>query len=463
MITTNNILKILVLIALSSQSFGFDVTLVPSQANDDSDVIQAAANRGGVIRFSTGIYRLRKTVEIDLAKTGLVSLVGDGTAKIVMEEAGPAFRWKGTHNGTADPGTVAAEVWRNERMPVVSGLEFTGSHADADAMSIEGTMQFTASKLLIHQMRHGLHLKKRNRNILIADCHIYNNSGVGIYYDAVNLHQSNISACHISYNRSGGVVIVGGDVRNVHIDGCDIEANMAEDKPHKSNIYIECTQGSGAEIAITGCTIQHTATVANSANIVFFGSEKPNVGEEVIRWGHLTIADNILTDAQKNIWLKGVRGGSITGNSFGEGHEYHLLVEDCRSLSIASNVLDRNPPYYVSKAKLAEDATLLKNCKDITLVGNLIQGVIAKGAALRLVECEDVNVSGCSILDCPSVGLGFVNCRECLVTGCLIRDRVTQQRSLPSISIEGGEGIQEGVNKLSHGTVSVLSKKQGEN
>ena len=59
---------------------------------------------------------------IDLDKTGFVSLKGDGTARIVMEGAGPAFHFIGTHEGTADPASVKPGVWANQRMPTVEGL-----------------------------------------------------------------------------------------------------------------------------------------------------------------------------------------------------------------------------------------------------------------------------------------------------------------------------------------------------
>ena len=52
-----------------------------------------------------------------------------------------------------------------------------------------------------------------NRNVSVADSHIYENRGVGIFYDDVNLHQSNITNCHISYNALGGVVSRGGGVQ----------------------------------------------------------------------------------------------------------------------------------------------------------------------------------------------------------------------------------------------------------
>ena len=38
---------------------------------------------------------------------------------------------------------------------------------------------------------------------------IWPNTGSGVFYDNVNLHQSNIVGSHISYNGGGGVVAVG--------------------------------------------------------------------------------------------------------------------------------------------------------------------------------------------------------------------------------------------------------------
>ena len=39
---------------------------------------------------------------------------------------------------------------------------------------------------------------QRNRNVIISDCQIYNNSGIGVYFDRVNLHQVNITGNHIN-------------------------------------------------------------------------------------------------------------------------------------------------------------------------------------------------------------------------------------------------------------------------
>ena len=59
------------------------------------------------------------------------------------------------------------------------------------------------------------------------------------------------------YCGGGGVVVRGGDVRNIHITGCDIEGNHDPDGPPTANVLLDCTGGSVAEVAIVGCTIQH--------------------------------------------------------------------------------------------------------------------------------------------------------------------------------------------------------------
>ena len=86
-------------------------------------------------------------------------------------------------------------------------------------------MQPTLQGLLIRRCRHGIHLINRDRNLVIADCHIYDNSGVGVFFDRVNLHQTNIHGCHISYCKQGGIKIIGSETRNLQICGNDIEYN----------------------------------------------------------------------------------------------------------------------------------------------------------------------------------------------------------------------------------------------
>ena len=49
-----------------------------------------------------------------------------------------------------------------------------------------------SEELEVHGVRHAIHVIQRNRNIIVADCHLFNNRGVGVFLDGVNLHQINI-------------------------------------------------------------------------------------------------------------------------------------------------------------------------------------------------------------------------------------------------------------------------------
>src|SRR5262249_10508015 len=159
------------------------------------------------------------------------------------------------------------------------------------------TMQLTITETVIHDLRHAVHLTTRNRNVLISACHLYHNRGIGVFYDHVNLHQSNIVGCHISYNAGGGVVMRGGEVRNVQIGSCDIESNMAPDAEPAANVLIDSADGSTDEVAIAGCTLQHNSKSAGSANIRVIGkgitsSKNPLETQE----GHIAIVANAMSD-----------------------------------------------------------------------------------------------------------------------------------------------------------------------
>lgn len=407
---------------------------------DDTAAIQALIDaKASSIRFPAGSYRITKPLVVELDKVGFTSFVADGSAVLIMAGPGPAIRFVGTHGGTAAPETVKSEVWQRQRMPAIEGLAILGDHAEADGIEADGTFQFTARGVHIRKCRHGIVLAKRNRNVLIDACHIYENSGCGVLYDHVDLHQSNISASHISYCGGGGVVVKGGNVRNIHIAGCDIEANMAKAGPPTANILLDCADGSVAEVAITGCTIQHSKDAPNSANIRILGNGfAQRRGQNLpFQCGNVTIGDNVLSDVQTNIHLIGVRGVTITGNTLWQGYAHNLLIEDSTAVSIGPNMLERNPLYsYTSEG---DCGVVLKGCRDCTIQGLHLHGVIQAPAGLILEKCDRLHITGCTILDCDNAGLLVKDCTRMAIAGNVIRDDREGATSMP-IRVEGGSG-----------------------
>jgi hypothetical protein len=171
------------------------------------------------------------------------------------------------------------------------------------------------------------------------------------------------------------------------------------------------------EVAIVGCTIQHTADAPDSANIRCLG-QSPETADKV---GNLAVSDNVFSDAQWNIHLQFARGVTMTGNVFWHGHAGNLLVEHSSDIVIGPNLFDRNPDYG-REDDGSTNALVFRECRDCTLTGLHINNTLDAPAALTLDRCRWFNVTGCTILDCDGVGLWLDRCKQCRVSGCLVRD-----------------------------------------
>ncbi len=419
---------------------------------DDTAAIQKAVNAGGGIRFASGAtYRLTSTVTINLDQTGFVALDGDGTARIVMAGAGPAFQFIGTHAGSAAPEQFKPNVWERQRTPQVDALEIVGDHPEADGIAATGTMQLTITRTVIREARNAIRLYGRNRNILISDCHLYHNRGVGILYDHVSLHQSNIIGSHISYNAGGGIVTRGGDVRNIQIGTCDIEANMSAKSPPTANVFIDCTDGDTGEVEISGCTIQHTAGAPGSANIwVKGGGVMGGTGKDAQKptnEGHITITGNALSDVQVNVHLEKARGVTITGNTLWMGFDHDILVEDSSNVVVGPNDMDRNPRYEYTRTSAKGGAAFLRS-RDCTVTGLHVNGGRHNAAAVLFEQCSRFNISNCTVLDSDGIGLKLQDSTLCRVTNCVIRDDRETANAAPALVVAGGSKNHVSDNSL---------------
>ena len=407
----------------------------------------------GALHFPPGTYRITQSIEVRLAKRGPLSIDGSGgSAKVVMAGPGPAFRLVGTHGGTGDPGSRKGNVASHQRLPTIRNIEVEGAHAEADGFELVETMQSVFEGVMVTRCRHGIHLIKRNRNVLISHCHIYFNTGVGVYFDGVNLHQINIASSHISYNRLGGIRLERSEVRNLQITGNDIEYNNHKShgaKPEPTaEIYIDTTaEGASVnEVTIASNTIQATGS-PGGANIRIM--EKPDSSRPP---GLFAVSGNIIGSQENNVHLTGCYGVAISGNTIYSCEHRNLFIEDSRLINISGNTFRRHTPRYGTGVRFT-------GCSDIAFTGCSILDETAEGqpglsALLELDQCKRINITGSQFLN-GAIGVAGTDCSHVTLTGNTLHD--TRERLIAKHAIRfTGEG--EG-NTAAHYSLGPTSAK----
>lgn len=389
---------------------------------DDTQAILHAIEQGdGHVRIPPGTYRITSTIEVDLTTSGPFGMTGAaGATTIVMDGPGPAFRFTGTHNGTGDPGSRNEQVIHSERMPILADLKITGTHKEADGVECVKTMQMVFRNLLITEVRHGIHLVERNRNVIISHCHIYFNTGVGVYLADLNLHQINISDNHISYNRQGGIRIERSEIRNLQITGNDIEynnfrAHQAEEEP-TAEIYIDTTADGASvnEVTIASNTIQATNSLGG-CNIRILESR-----DESRPPGLFAIAGNIIGSQENNVHLTGCYGIVLSGNTIYSSTERNLWVEDSSQITIGTNLFRRHTPSYGCGVLVTGSENILIN--GCTFEDEAEGGQKSGYPLLELSESQRVTIAGNQIINSIKEGVKLTDCKFINLTGNTIID-----------------------------------------
>jgi nitrous oxidase accessory protein NosD len=143
-----------------------------------------------------------------------------------------------------------------------------------------------------------------------------------------------------------------------------------------------------------------------------------------------------------NIELRQSRGVTISGNTFWEGFEHDLLVEDSMNVVVTGNNFDRNPRYLVNGFNLAEqNGIIFRRTDDSAFTGNIVSGVRRHPAALRFEGGKRLRVQDNSILDSDGEGIALRDVADSIVSGNLIRDaRKDRPGAAPGINEQGCTG-----------------------
>lgn len=412
---------------------------------DDTAALQETANAGGVIELQPGTYRITQPLVLDTTRQGYAGVRGPmGAARIVMEGPGPAIRVVGAHDGTADPGSVRDHTWDRERFPVLSGFEILGAHPEADGIELERTMQALIDGVLIRKCRHGVHLVTRNRNVIIANCHIYECGDSGIFMDGCNLHQFNITGNHISYCARAGIRQWNGDVHNVQITGNDIEYNAGWTDGMSGEILLENPDsGMISEYTIASNTIQ-ARPEHPGANVVIARRD----GDGSI--GCFSITGNVLGSRDKNIYARHAeRALTITGNTIYCAVACNVHLESCAHVNMSGNTV------LYSHANFGDrNGIVLEDCTACRIDGNIVRakeaGSPESGGDVALRRCRAIMVTNNQILSPKYRGVYLEDCTRCRVSGnAVAADEGDDAAMLAAITVAGGGG-----NQIVHNSVS---------
>lgn len=402
-------------------------------ATDDTGALQEAIDKGGVLVLEPGTYRITKPLVLDTRKRGYVGIRGaQGAARLVMAGAGAAVQVIGDHHGTANPGSVADHTWERERFPVLAGFEILGEHAEADGIEIERTMQCTVDGVLVRRCRHGIHLITRNRNPIVANCHIYECRDSGIFMDDCNLHQFIIIGNHISYCARAGIRQLNGDVHNVHITGNDIEYNSGSEAGQSGEIVLENPDhGMISEYTIASNTIQ--ARPENpGANIVI------DRRDDDASVGCFSITGNVLGSRDINVLARNARRGlTVTGNTIYCGKTRNLHMAQCARVIVANNTILESSADFGDQGGVRFEA-----CYDSMFQGNILSakqaGSAEAGGDLHLVDCRDMQVLGNQMTRPHHRGLVLEGCRRCQVANNTIARGEEAAPYRVAIALTGG-------------------------
>lgn len=417
----------LVLLSLTLSALGQSNTALDQIPNlkelpDSTVALQKRIDaNGGNLQLGAAdkILRITKPLVFDLKKHGAIAVKADGGATIVMDGPGPALRLIGSHEGSASPKAFKAATW-NERMPIISGIEILGAHPEADGVELFQTVGAIVSRVSVRWCRHGIHLVTRNRNVLVSDCHLYENSGVGLFLDDVNLHQINVANSHISYNRQGGIVVRDGNVRNLQVSGCDIEGNMPDDETPTTtaNILIDVSGSadtrnkSVAEISITGCTIQHSANYSGSEDKTNApgGANIRLAGKEIYPIDSVTITGNVLSDTTTSIDINHATDVAISANNFFAPKPVNLRVAHGKRVVVSGNTF--NPRQFERPGTI-----LFEDSSDCVIANNTLHMFTTDAGALILERCQGFSLSGLVLSDCGS-GIVLRDTSDTTIANC---------------------------------------------
>ncbi|MGE6487453.1 hypothetical protein [Paenisporosarcina sp. NPDC076898] len=283
---------------------------------DDTKALQEAARQHGIISLESGkTYLISSTIELNPA---IAKGIQGNNAKILLDADLPAFHLKGnkTDGGARPTENVGLE---DEFSFVIDSLHVFSRDHRGTALILDGSFGVIVTKSHFYNLKKGIELINKNRNVIISENHLWNLAEYGIHYNNANVHQSILTNNHISYAEIA-LFFENGDVHNTQIMGNDIEVGYLKNNDTRSAIQVVCdkpkTQFSQSQIV--GNSIEDHF-LAKEGIINFYSktfgpsSADSNLAPYV---GMIEIMGNELSGSSKALVLENINDITINSNTF---------------------------------------------------------------------------------------------------------------------------------------------------
>lgn len=305
----------------------------------DSTALSRAVAQGGnkAIWLQAGkVYTLDAPVEIDVTKVH--GVIGNGASVVVTGDF-PAFHLVGNLTGSANPSQASGDDRRLRYAPFIQNVRISSSSTGTDyvfgtGILVERVFGARISDNFIRDIGTGVRFRGRNRNVRIQGNEIWNVRDYCLHFDAVNLHQMNITGNILGYAQRI-IYFNDSDVYNVQIVSNDMQIAS---HPQGSKGIIHFIGGFSEDFSIVGNDCEDHQT-GSEAMIIF---DKVGTGQIPKHTNTRIVGNNISNYNNGGIRVRHPGGLIVSDNHF-RGDGYAVLVHPdesgAHSVSVTGNQL----------------------------------------------------------------------------------------------------------------------------
>ena len=281
----------------------------------DYETIQRAfdAASGQIVYLDSGrVYNIEQGLNAQASK--VLGIEGCRALLVLTGTDDVALTYEGNlRTGTAAPSESNSNLIRTESGSYIRDLRVISKEPyNNTGIKLKYLHKALISGNMLSELKNGIVVESRNRDMTFENNHIYNNSGDGILFDTVDIHQLLLQGGHMSYNKNG-VRFVDGSLANILFDNASIENNITDGNPTPQSLisFEETTDGKPLYevIIIDGCNLQDHRT--NQRALLNFDVSNGSIHD-------LILANSLIGNASYNgisVYLKGVNGASVHNNS----------------------------------------------------------------------------------------------------------------------------------------------------